>query len=625
MMQHESPQAFLAFWLGPVQPFIAGARTVRDLWTGSHLLAWLTRQAMAPVLARYGPRSFVSPDMTRDPMAEEEARAACLPNRFVAEVAAGDAATLAQSCRDACLGAWRELACAVRETLGEQVSEHLPEWRDAWQDSVSRLWDLQVESFLELRTTVLPWPDCSPATLQRLVGPPRASAGRSPADAQWTQRFEVLTALQASQKCIRRVASYQPPADARGHHAAKCSLLGTYEHLGPADLDEAARFWESLARKVSLAGTRVHRGERLCAVSLANRFAWEAHLARGHPEHPRSLACDDTATVAAEAWLVQRRDLHDYSRAQRESHWLHWLRPDQESNAGKPAVPDGIWRSLIREREREPPPDHYAILMLDGDHMGDHLIADVGPEHSRLISRALYDYATVQVPSVVAAHHGTLIYSGGDDALVLLPASTSLACAAALSVAVRKAWETHGLPRAEQATVSAGLAVVHRQEDLRLALDAARNALRDAKNQGRNALVVNVCRRSGEPTSSLCPWPFAATVNDWIGAFLSRDGKAPASDRWAFHLHAELSTLTALPLEGMKAEIRRRVDRTQGTARLRLGKTTSSSAGQVLERAFEHYHQLVTSPPRAFDDALSLTHFLMLCQSASFLARGKDR
>src|SRR5204862_886589 len=47
--------AFLSFALGPVQPFIEAARTVRDLWTGSMILSWLTFQGMLPVLELYGP------------------------------------------------------------------------------------------------------------------------------------------------------------------------------------------------------------------------------------------------------------------------------------------------------------------------------------------------------------------------------------------------------------------------------------------------------------------------------------------------------------------------------------------------------------------------------------------
>jgi hypothetical protein len=40
--------AFLSFMIGPVQPFIESARTLRDLWSGSYLLSWLTASAMVP-------------------------------------------------------------------------------------------------------------------------------------------------------------------------------------------------------------------------------------------------------------------------------------------------------------------------------------------------------------------------------------------------------------------------------------------------------------------------------------------------------------------------------------------------------------------------------------------------
>ena len=50
--------AFLSFSLGPVQTFIAAARTIRDLWAGSYLLSWLTFQAMRPLLDEVGPSAF---------------------------------------------------------------------------------------------------------------------------------------------------------------------------------------------------------------------------------------------------------------------------------------------------------------------------------------------------------------------------------------------------------------------------------------------------------------------------------------------------------------------------------------------------------------------------------------
>jgi CRISPR-associated protein Cmr2 len=97
--------AFLSFNLGPVQPFIAAARTVRDLWMGSYLLSWLTFQAMRPLLDAVGPAAFVFPALRGNPLLDRYLREPaqglraliepedserlllpCLPNRLVAVV-----------------------------------------------------------------------------------------------------------------------------------------------------------------------------------------------------------------------------------------------------------------------------------------------------------------------------------------------------------------------------------------------------------------------------------------------------------------------------------------------------------------------------------------------------------
>src|SRR5262249_22310275 len=108
------PEAcLLTFALGPVQPFIAAARSVRDLWTGSYLLSWLTSRAMRPILDRFGPEAFLMPAPENNPLLDGAVRSdrdrpsACLPNRFLAVVPGdprGDLArTMAFECEAACL------------------------------------------------------------------------------------------------------------------------------------------------------------------------------------------------------------------------------------------------------------------------------------------------------------------------------------------------------------------------------------------------------------------------------------------------------------------------------------------------------------------------------------------
>ena len=159
--------ALLSFALGPVQSFIATARTVRDLWSGSMILSYLTFRALLPVLQERGPAALVYPSLRGIPLLDlwlrdekgiavdeldsDLRRAPCLPNRFLAVVpwGAGGALAfdLAKRCREAAQRSWEELAEAVRSRLQDQLTDG----RD-WL----RRWPGQVSSFFDFRTAVLP-------------------------------------------------------------------------------------------------------------------------------------------------------------------------------------------------------------------------------------------------------------------------------------------------------------------------------------------------------------------------------------------------------------------------------------------------------------------------------------
>ena len=61
---------YLSFSISPVQDYVEAARTVRDLWTGSYMLSWLTATAAARVMDAGG--AVFSPAM--DGMRSEERR-----------------------------------------------------------------------------------------------------------------------------------------------------------------------------------------------------------------------------------------------------------------------------------------------------------------------------------------------------------------------------------------------------------------------------------------------------------------------------------------------------------------------------------------------------------------------
>jgi CRISPR-associated protein Cmr2 len=683
--------ALLSFVLGPVQPFIESARTVRDLWSGSFILSWLTFQAMVPVIDACGPAAFVYPTLRGAPLMDHWLRehgslaeklappksqddvtrmlTPCLPNRFLAAVPWGHdgerAAALSEACERRARDAWREISGAVRRELARAVDNGAT---DAWADW-DRHWQTQVDSFFEVRTSVLRRRDCDERALARLLSEeptferafPDADMVRKLADAMpeahrpryeqkgaglWQAQIELSARVMAARRSVRHF----PVTAGDGLVPPKCSQMGTLEQMGPADLEQSRKFWQWAQLELSLRGSRLRSGERLCAVALAKRFAWAAFFADRLRLDPSERRFPDAATVAAAQWLATAGiDPDDVWRRDRSwsGQWLHWERPDQDEDADR--VPDAVWKAIRAGRAKDRPPTYLAVLVMDGDRIGQWLRGQKAPAVKEVlapqmlrywegvpnaadglaarrpvggalhaaISEALANFALDFVPRLVANHSGTLIYAGGDDVLALLPVATAVGCALALRQTYRREWdEAEGGARrllmGGRATISAGIAVVHHKEDLRHALDRARRAEKGAKRYGRDALVIAACRRSGEHTSVLVPWDFAEAFGSWLERF-----RRGATDRWAYRARAELGTLGGLPPEAQKAELLRLVKRS--------GRDDTAEEAfdpDALGKDLDAYVHLGRQRGLSADQALG--DFVGAAQTASFMARGRE-
>lgn len=143
----------------------------------------------------------------------------------------------------------------------------------------------------------------------------------------------------------------------------------------------------------------------------------------------------------------------------------------------------------------EPQP-YFAILVADGDRMGELISRQDNPEAHRALSKTLDDFAH-EAQRIVGKHHGFMVYSGGDDVLAFLPVNQAIACAQDLSESFR-----HRV----RGTLSAGIAVVHYREPLSQSLQRARDAEKAAKDGGRNALAVALHTRGGAPITVVRTW-----------------------------------------------------------------------------------------------------------------------
>lgn len=717
--------------IGPVQPFIAAAQSVRDLWSGSMILSYMAFRAMLPIVDRFGPTAVVFPALRGMPMLDHWLRSEkhltdvvepdsgarkspCLPNRFLAVVPYGPqgetANKILQQCVDSARAAWRNLASGVRSLL-------VKAWENNNVDAAwDHRWDEQIESFFDIRGAVTPLRQVDDKTIGELLGgelkaiAPDVAAVRTLAEAipeadrpgypqdnagRWQLQNEVAVRLLKAQRSVRHVPAHTKPA-ADAQYPQKCSLMGSFEQMGPAEREKAGRFWE-YAQQHPVDGIWLRDQERLCAVALTKRFA-PIVLAKELGLESKELRYYDTATVAAAEWLdrAKERGLETQSDDGRDcsfdytsfsgwnGQWLHWTGGKADKEEGPP--PDLLEkiRVLRHPSKLGPAPLYYAVLMIDGDQMGEWLAGrkspsvgkvlhpklreyfeglaqssaaeqaarvsaglaacrPLGPARHAAISEALANFALHVVPQVVADHQGTLIYAGGDDVLALLPCRQAPGCARKLALAFSgDPAVNHGAPRGyyrvnagpsggsrdllmmgPTATVSAGIAVVHYKEDLRLALDAARRAEKGVKQSGRNAAQLAICRRSGEHSAALCPWDFVEPFQALLEAFCQA-----ASDRWAYHLRRDEPTLKGdqIPKELIEAEIRRQVGRAEDGTRRKLAKALGvvtdgeNEVGGKIADLFDQYHQRLLG--RGLKQPEALRGFITLCQSASFIARG---
>ncbi|MDZ7816539.1 MAG: type III-B CRISPR-associated protein Cas10/Cmr2 [Planctomycetota bacterium] len=566
----------LMFELGPVQKFIALARPVRDLWMGSYLLSWLVFQAMKPVITKHAPSAIISPSLRGNPLLDdmlsevgaaqapgsEKLSTAALTNVFFALVPSDRAKKTEKDIRNAVNEAW-SLVC-------DKVYKHLAKKFSQFKDYAD-LWNAQTEDFLETNVALLPLDDLDKYTelfpsdypAKKLIeqfkdvadklGSQEASA------AKWAFALDLVAKAESARRIVRHVPAYEAkPVDDK--YGRKCTLFGSYEQIGPSDFDKSPDYWEKFFKALR----RPSKSEKLCAIALVKRFAYDAMFDK-KLKGSRLAKVSDTATIAATKW-AERYDIKLPSNGQ----LLHY--PQREEKFVERFVKDKLGEEG-EAKEREAPPTYYALLVMDGDKMGNWLSGKLGPTlkeclssetaeklgDSKLlhqtrpcppqcqaaISEALTNFSVVDVPQIVRNHGGFLAYSGGDDVLALLPAKESIECAIELKDAYQREYgETdHGLRMGSKATASAGLAIVHYKEALSFALNIARGAEKDAKMAGRNRLAISVVTGSGEE-KTVVPWKTARTLQSYLDAFSDTgDGKGAVSNRWVYKLAQEAARL----------------------------------------------------------------------------------
>ncbi len=541
----------LMMQLGPVQEFIAQARTTRDLWSGSYLLSWLVAHGLKAITDEIGPDAVVFPSLrgngifdalhhnefystpwkhgidgqtqtTWERLLDDKGDwdkmadwllTPTLPNRFFAIVPPGRGAELAEIAANAIHSELRTIGEAVWQWLLEHGAE--PEWHTRWERQLAAFpaitwatqsWLSRDECLAEAEKLPTDKDDQSGVAgrLKAMLRLAEIDLPESDRDGRyfsgsklknsgilWSAHYALLDAKLAARRNTRNFAQWQPVGDTA---SAKDSLSGKEECIG----DE--KFWGELAKQADgkIFTTASHR---YGAMNLIKRL-W------CHPEADIPYLREK---LGLEKKLLSRSVRHASTK-------------------------EIAARNLVAKPGSSPSP-YIAVLAMDGDEMGkwisgaktpkflkqlapkakEYLEGITGtkelhrlltPSYHLQFSEALANFAMHQARVVVESCDGNLVYAGGDDVLALLPSTRVIECARKLREAFRTDFAEEGylLPGSES-YVSCGIAVGHQNTPLQMLVQQAQKAARRAKDvYGRAALAIDVYKRSGETIEWGCKW-----------------------------------------------------------------------------------------------------------------------
>jgi CRISPR-associated protein Cmr2 len=660
--------ALLALSIGPVQPFIAAARSTSDLWAGSHLLSRLAWEAMRPLCEQLGPDAILFPRLRGVPQVDlwlrdnmnlpERLFAGCkwneggtdsnplfsaaLPNRFVAIVPASQASAIAQTVEQTVRDWLQELGAntvmrllevagfdlEATETPYAQMKEQLAGFPEVhWaavpfslivprnRDKQTDLDTVQLSAAMAPFFGVEPGQPCgfldSPAW-RVLQGEGHSSGFFAPnPGVLYPAIYDLAERVMSAAKALRPFA--QQPQE-----GWRCSLTGETEWL-TTDREQLKRSFrqqtDTLWARVSKAKPGwAKKGEHLGALPAIKRlwptlFAEEVGKALGNKTIGRFVVSTHTMALAhqLDQWLEKggqiAQELGDKLEQSEPVALPHKLLKRHRKNAaiegakrlpglldavgdGDDAASDRAARLARQTLGVDRLETYYALLLMDGDRMGQMLSGDpqwaisyrdsfhpqvragfdehaagssalrdygkqkraLSPNRHLAISGALNDFSLTVVRHVIEEEHlGRVIYAGGDDILAMLPVADALSAAQRLREAYSGNDPAHDGGRDPSgltlqngfavldgqlmrmmgtgATASCGLVVAHHQAPLAAVRRELETAEKRAKiDGGRDALSITVIKRSGGTLHLTAKWGAPLALLSDLRAFLRADG-----------------------------------------------------------------------------------------------------
>lgn len=489
----------LLFSIGPVQDFIAAARSTRDLWSGSYLLSYLVSTVLGQIAKDLGPDHVIFPNLIDQPLIDQQLSKAVyddctfddrpisdgfgykdprknlcklltpsLPNRFLALVPARIPGS-DQRIQDYADGLVKDIKDRLSD-IADKVREHMSENQDDQSITFdSNAFDTQVKRLLEVHWQTLPIPESiKEPKLESIKELKRIGDQLLPDDSEelgYTPRKSIDAIITMAEKCEPQYPTNTTAGWGLLNALIACLHDGVKSHRS-FDAWRPGR-WES--------------GKRFNRDSLNGREEAVLQVTSGDEEAVAAF-CKNKLKMS-KGTLKPGEQLGASSLIKRL--WHHIFLPkdfgisldDLRNGNPMPNTRDIAAGQLIDNSDEEADTEalkelplrgkYFAVLALDGDQMGKWISGSKSPSMGHGLSPKAIDYYQKHCPKyldapraitpswhlqfsealgnfsfhavqrIIEAFDGRLIYSGGDDVLAMLPGKDALACARALRAAFR--------------------------------------------------------------------------------------------------------------------------------------------------------------------------------------------
>jgi CRISPR-associated protein Cmr2 len=545
------------FTFSPVQGFISNSRRLSDLYHSSLLLSTLTENLMKVI-------KDLNTEIIYPVLVEDGQGLANYPNRIV---------FLADRCMcEDAIKNFQELWERVYKTILREVLDRVGISKEE-KEKIREQARLHLENYFRV------YCECTNSEeVKKWKEKLKQNLGKDYDDYavayDWTERK--LGALKSKKH-------YEPFVDAYtyngGKHPDGCTLCGERAHLAV----DWEKFKENLQKDIK---HYLKEGEKLCGVCLVKRFAFYYLGRQTFPsvhdianakfkeelkdfeQNYKDRASELKSLLQQYMGEEKPRDhLWEYNAELFDIEELERIKREEEDLR---LVVDDLIRELRwiynNELLSKPSKNYFAIIISDGDSMGDWLGLNSKIRKEKLerafhetFSKALSNYAR-EIKSLESKEKFGLriVYAGGDDVLAVADLREFLDFAEKLNPTFKK-------KVGENASVSAGIVIGHQKDNLAYLLNETGKAEKKAKSvEGKSAFCITVITRGGGPISFWAKWEFLSLFKDTVEYF----EKEIIGDRTVYDIReivgkfeASKEKPTEIVLALLRGMLKRRVDK----------------------------------------------------------------